>query len=283
MEWQLGWQEGHLSEPIQTGFAELNGARLYYEMAGEGAALVLVHAGIADRRMWEGQFQALAQHYRVIRYDRRGFGKTAMVAGVYSHHQDLADLLGFLGLERVLLLGCSQGGKTILDFALEHPERAEALVLVASALGGFTFAGQAPRQGPALEAAEAQGDLARVNELELQIWVDGPQRTPEQVAPKVRALVREMNLIALSAPSDLGDEQPLEPAAVHRLGEIRAPTLVVVGELDTPRTLAAAERLAAQIAGARQVTMPGTAHLPNLEKPELFNRQVLAFLSTLPG
>jgi pimeloyl-ACP methyl ester carboxylesterase len=266
---------------MQTGFAELNGTRFYYEIAGAGRPLVLVHAGIADSRMWDSQFAVFAEQYQVIRYDRRGFGKTAMVAGPFSHHQDLHGLLHFLNIGRALLVGCSQGGKTVLDFTLEHPQMTEALVLVGSALGGFAFSGERPRQAEELDAAEEAGDLERVNELELQIWVDGASRTPDQVNPQVRELVRAMNLIALATPEGLGEEVPLEPAAATRLAEIRVPIMVIVGDVDTARTLATADYLAATISGAQKVVMAGTAHVPNMEQPELFNAHVLNFLASV--
>ena len=265
----------------RAGYAELNGARFYYEVAGEGDPLVLVHAGIADRRMWDDQFELLAQHYTVVRYDRRGFGRTEMVAGDFSQHGDLYELLKFLKLEQSTLLGCSQGGKTVLDFTLEHPQMVKALVLVASAVGGFAFSGEQPKELAELEEAESVGDLERVNELELRIWVDGHTRTPEQVDQRVRERVREMNLIALRTPADLGRELQLEPPAAIRLDEIRVPTLVVIGDLDTPKTQAAAAMLSEKITGAQKVVIKGTAHLPNMEQPEEFNRHVLAFLKRL--
>ncbi len=265
----------------RSGYADINNARFYYEVAGEGEPLVLVHAGIADGRMWDKQFKVFAQDYMVVRYDRRGFGRTAMVAGPYSHHLDLYEILRFLGIKRAMLLGCSQGGKTVLDLALAHPGMVKALVLVASALGGFTFPGEPPKQYAELEIAEEQGDIARVNELELQIWFDGQHRAPQQVDREMRELVREMNLIALLAPADLGSEQSLEPPAVNRLDEIRVPAVVIVGDLDMPKTLAAADLLMQQITGAQKVVINGTAHLPNMERPEEFNRHVLAFLKRL--
>jgi pimeloyl-ACP methyl ester carboxylesterase len=265
---------------MTNNFAEVNGTRFYYEITGDGHPLVLVHAGITDSRMWNDQFHAFAQQYRVVRYDRRGFGNTPRVAGSYSHHQDLYELLKFLKVEHAYLIGCSQGAKTIVDFALEHPEMAEALVLVSPALGGFTFTGEPPQQAQQLELAENAGNIEQVNELELQIWVDGPQRTPEQVSSVVRERVREMNLIALKTPEELGSEQPLEPAAANRLDEIRIPTLVMIGDIDTPKTLAAANFLAQHIAGARKVSIIGSAHLPNMEKVGEFNRHVLSFLDS---
>ena len=262
----------------KNGFAEVGGARFYYEIAGEGPPLVLLHAGIADGRMWDEQFEVFAEHYQVLRYDRRGFGKTEMVAGAYSHHRDLHELLKLLQIEHAALLGCSQGAKIAVDFTLAHPDMTDALVLVAPALSGFAYTGDMPRQAEQMDLAEEAGDLAQINELELQIWVDGPQRTPDQVDARVRERVREMNRIALQTPDGLGNEQPLEPAAAGRLAELlHTPTLIVVGDLDTPKTLAAAGFLTTHIAGGRKLGMTGVAHLPNMESPEEFNRHVLSF------
>jgi len=264
----------------ECGYAEVGGARFYYEVAGHGDPIVFVHAGIADGRMWDAQFDVFAQRYRVLRYDRRGFGNTAMVAGGFSHHLDLHGLLEFLGIEGAYLVGCSQGAKAIIDFALEYPAMARALAVVSPALSGFAFAGELPRQAEQLDAADEAGDIELVDELELQVWVDGPRRSPDQVDVQVRELVREMNLIALKTSEDLGNEQPLEPPAANRLGGIRAPTLVITGDLDTPKTMAAADFISCHIAGARKVVIAGTAHLPSMEKPEEFNRRLLSFLDS---
>lgn len=264
---------------FESGALAVNGAEFYYEAAGEGEPLVLVHAGIADHRMWDDQFEEFARHYRVIRYDRRGFGRTPMVAGEFSHHDDLAGVLRALGVERAHLVGCSQGGKTVIDFTLPHPEAAGALVLVGSALSGFEFHGEEPAQAAAIEEAAARGDVDGVNELELQIWVDGPREPPGRVGPKIRELVRAMNKVALSAP-EIGIERPLNPPAAARLGEIRAPALVIIGDLDTYHVLATADHLANQIPGAKKATLVGTAHLPNMERPGDFNSLVLAFLGS---
>src|SRR5688500_4113635 len=122
----------------ETGMADVNGARIYYEVAGEGEPLVLVHAGIADSRMWDGQLTAFADRNRVIRHDMRGFGMSAMVDGPFSHHDDLRGLLDSLDVERAHLVGCSMGGGAVLDFALGYPQRVVNLVLVGSAVGGFS-------------------------------------------------------------------------------------------------------------------------------------------------
>jgi pimeloyl-ACP methyl ester carboxylesterase len=263
----------------KTSTVSVSGATLYYELVGEGEPLVLVHAGIADSRMWDGQIEAFAQRYRVIRYDMRGFGKTVMVKGPYSHHEDLRGLLDSVDVGRAHLVGCSMGGATVLDFALRFPERVGALVLVGSDMSGFEADVERPKQWDELVAADEAGDLERVSELEVQIWVDGPGREPEDVPAAVRDLVREMNLIALrNDVAGLGEELPPEPPAVDRLVEIRAPSLVIVGDSDQPRTTATAGLLESELPNVRKVVMPGVAHLPNMERPEEFNRIVLDFL-----
>jgi 2-hydroxy-6-oxonona-2,4-dienedioate hydrolase len=268
----------------EGGFAEVNGASIYYETLGTGEPLVLVHAGIADGRMWDGQLGAFAERFRVIRYDMRGFGRSEMVEGPYSHHEDLLGLLNHLGIERASLVGCSQGGGAVIDFALRHPDRALALVLVGPAVSGVESDEAPPEEWDELVAADEAGDLERVSELEVRIWVDGPYRGPEEVDPAVRGLVREMNLIALQTEaSGLGEETPADPPAADRLAEIQAPTLVLVGELDRPEILAKADLLERSIPNARKVMMPGTAHVPNMERPEEFNRIMLGFLTEARG
>ena len=265
--------------PRSTGTADVNGATLHYEVAGEGEPLVLVHAGISDSRMWEAQVGAFSSRYRTIRYDLRGFGRSPMVEGPFSHHADLRALLDTLEVDRANFVGCSMGGGAVLDFALENPGRVTSLVLVGSAVGGFEFDEAPPKEWDELVAADEAGDLERVSELEVRMWVDGPRRGPDAVDPSVRDLVREMNLIALeNEATQLGEELEPEVPAASRLSGIQAPTLVIVGDEDRARTLAAADRLEEKLPDARKTVMAGTAHLPNMERPGEFNRLVLDFL-----
>lgn len=282
----------------QTATATFNGATFVYEIAGlpvatdgkltvstpmTGTPVVLIHAGIADSRMWDDLFAALAESYTVVRYDMRGFGRSVAGAappaeGAFAHHEDLAALLLHLGIGRASLVGCSMGSKTALDFALQYPARVERLVLSSPAISGFRYDGPPPRQAAELDAAEEAGDLARVNELEMQLWVDGPHRAPDGVDPRVRALASQMNAVALANEGLGGQERPMSPPAAGRLDEVGAPALIIVGELDVARTLASAEHLAANLPDARREIIPGAAHLPNMERPDLFNRLVLEFL-----
>lgn len=260
-------------------FADINGAHIHYQVVGSGHPLVLIHAGICALPMWDEQMTALSERYQVIRYDMRGFGQSAPVAGPYAHHEDLRGLLDHLGIGRAHLLGCSMGGTRALDFTLTYPERTSGLVMVCSTPSGYDPDVEPPPLWDDIIAADKAGDMARVCELEVQLWVDGLQRVPGAVDAEIRRRVYAMNLVALRNDAlGLGKAQPLEPRAITRLGEVTCPTLAIVGELDMPDIGDAAEIMVAEMADARKVMIPGVAHLPNMEKPAEFNRIVLDFL-----
>jgi 3-oxoadipate enol-lactonase len=266
---------------MTSGTLQHEGAELYYEVSGAGVPVVFVHAGIADRRMWDGQFALFAERYRAIRYDQRGFGRTTAQAVPHSHLRDLAALLDHLGVEHAHFVGCSKGGRLIADFALARPEPVLSLVMVNSALPGFEHSGGEPPQWAEILSAFKAGDLERTNELEIQVWIDGARRRPEQVDPAVRALALEMNLIALRKDlAGLGEEER-PPDGAGRLGEITAPLLALASDLDDPDFIRAAEFAVANVPGAQMAVIRGAAHLPSLEQPEAFNRVVLDFLAGL--
>jgi len=264
----------------RTGTLEINGTQLYYEDWGAGPALVLVHAGIADGRMWDDQVAVFAERHRVIRFDQRGFGRSAPASGEFARHEDLRALLEALDIKRAHLVGCSMGGKMLIDFVLTNPAAAASLTLVCTGPYAFQFEAPRPRQADDLNAAYEAGDAERASWLEVELWVDGPQRDPDQVPAAVRQKVYEMNLQAIrNELSHETDEQIVEPHAVGRLGEIQTPTLVIIGDLDNPAAVAGAAFAAATIPGAEKAVMHGTAHLPNMERPDEFNRILGDFLS----
>jgi 3-oxoadipate enol-lactonase len=268
-----------MAKSFTTGFADVNGTRLYYEVAGAGHPLVLNHAGVADSRMWDLQFGVFSQHYKVIRWDSRGYGRSAMPSGPYSGRGDLYALLRYLRVEKAHVLGLSMGGLAAIDFALEHPDMVTALIPVASALGGYQ-----PPASPIwteVQAALKQGDIARAAELQVRRWVDGPNRRPDQVDPGVRDKVLQMTTNAYSSTTEQGNHLPLDPPAIGRLKEIKAPTLVMVGDQDEPYMSDIAERLATGIQGAKKLVISGVAHMLNMEQPDEFNRVVLDFLASV--
>ncbi len=272
---------------VHTGFAEVDGAKLYYETAGSGRPLLLLHAGVADCRMWDDQFAQFAQQHRVIRYDLRGFGKSLMPGCEFSGHADAAGLLDWLGIEQTALVGLSFGGATVLDFALAYPKRVRALVLAAPYISGLDQADKAlytpseelRRYWQAEHNALERNDLEAATEANLRMWVDGPNRTPDQVDAAIRKRVYEMQHHAFTITTPEGARRtPLEPAAFSRLAEIQAPTLVISGEQDVSDFVKISELAAAGIVGAQRIVIPSTAHMSNMEKPAEFNRLVLDFI-----
>ncbi|GAC1359696.1 MAG: alpha/beta hydrolase [Ktedonobacteraceae bacterium] len=274
-----------MSTQIQAGHAEVNGAKLYYEISGEGHPFTLVHGGLVDRQLWDDQFEAFAQHYRVLRYDVRGFGNSSVPTnGDFTMVDDLYHLLKFLGIEKTYLIGLSMGGGIAIDFTLAHPEMIDALITVGAGVSGFEWPGNEESQklGEMIDAALKQGDFERAVEIENRIWTDGPSRTPDQVDPKVRARVRDMNLHNYTLQTeDTPSPRPQEKPAWPRLAEIHAPTLVIIGDVDVAPIQELAETLATSIQGAKKAVIHNAAHHPNMEQPEQFNHIVLDFLASI--
>jgi 3-oxoadipate enol-lactonase len=245
---------------------------------------VLVHAGVGDRRLWDGQMPAFSARHRVVRLDLRGFGESAIPGMPFSHVEDVRALLDHLGIERAALVGNSFGGQVSLDFALVHPERTTALVLVDSALSGWEGSAFLDEFDEEEEALLDAGRLDAAVELNLRTWLDGPEREAAPVTPELRARVAEMQRSSFEALVRAYESSPepgpvawAEPAAATRLADVSVPTLVVVGTLDQPDFRAISARLAAEIPGAESAEFE-TAHLPALERPDEFNRVVLDFL-----
>jgi 3-oxoadipate enol-lactonase len=269
----------------ETGHLAVEGGKIYYEVAGTGHPLVLVHAGVADHRMWDDQFAAFAERFRVVRYDARGFGKTEAEHVTFSDRQDIADLLRHLGIEKTYMLGLSRGGMLALDFTLEHPELVDALIVAAGGVGGYeTPLTEIEQQGIAeWIGLEQAGDYAGLTDLAVRVWADGLGQPEGRAPASVRERLHEMVANNYRLHPDEMISRPLDPPAFGRLAEIRVPTLAIVGDIDTSSTIAAMNLLADQVAGARLVVFPGVAHMVNMEQPERFNAVVLEFLQNVGG
>lgn len=281
--------ETHMTTAPTYQFAELNGTQFHYDIRGSGPAMVLLHSGVSDLRFWDDQIDVFAQLYRVIRYDLRGSGRTPGLAGGTSAHDDLRALLDHFAVNDVIVVGCSVGGGAALDFTVVNPDRVRALIPIAAAVGGYEpqqtdqeATAERDRIGTAVEKAYEAGDIEKAASLYARIWMDGPNRTPDQVDPVVRAKAVDMIMTMFELPEDEDDDYvELEPDAASHLFEINVPTLVIIGDSDVERLIAHAGFIAQTIPGAQQAIMHGVAHYPNMEKPEEFNRLVLDFLANL--
>lgn len=260
-----------------------------YDRAGPTGAnpVVLVHAGIADRRMWEPQWSALTATRDAIRLDLRGYGESSTrPRGDLSPADDVATTLAELGVGRAHLIGASFGAGVAVEVALTEPSLVESLLLTAP--GGSLIADVTPQLRTFIAAEDAAleaGDLEAAVEANVTWWVDGPHRDAGQVDPGVRARVGEMQRRAFELTDDWDDvgEAELDPPALDRLAEIRVPTLVLVGLLDLDAIHDAADRVTTGIAGAKRIDWPDVAHLPSMERPHDFATLVDDWVATHPG
>jgi pimeloyl-ACP methyl ester carboxylesterase len=256
----------------------INGTPHAVEVSGEGGTILLLHAGIADRRMWDDAWPMLTARHRVIRFDMRGYGETPIPADAFSWTGDAAALLGELGVERAHLVGVSMGAGVALDLALAHPELVDRLVLVAPGLPGWKWSDAMDRFDAAETQAVERGDLDEASWVNVRFWVDGVGRPGGEADPAVRQRVFEMQKHAFEIDNPDAKLSWLVSDRAERLGEVRAPTLLVVGELDQPDFLDIGRHMAKAIPDARLEVMPGVAHLPPMEDPQGLSRLVLDFL-----
>ena len=265
---------GAKSVKRESGFAEVNGARLFYEAMGSGPAVVLIHGGLIDSRLWDAQMKPLSKRFRVVRYDIRGYGRSPAPTGEYYPLEDLRALLDFLKIDKATLVGLSLGGIVAADFALEHPARVERLVLVGSGLRGAKLPPD-DKAANARRVAASEGLGKYFDEFLKSDMLAGVRDRPAAREAMQRMMVENYKADAYIR---AGLPQSPEPPTAQRLGQIRAPTLVVVGSLDAKNAQDVAGMLAAGIPGARKVVIPGASHHPPVETPEEFNRVLLDYL-----
>lgn len=259
-------------------------AQIAYDAQGSGPAILLLHAGVTDRRSWAPLVDRLGDGWRSVAYDRRGFGETTYEPGP---HRELDDALAVLDAElatEAIVIGASNGGRRAVDLALAHPERVRALVLIGAGVSGSPeldeadFSPRVQALAARLQAADAGDDVDLLNRVEAHAWLDGWEADEGRVGGPTRELFLDMNGIALRAP-DPGEEEQPEPAW-GRLDQLRVPTLVLCGDLDAV-SLPASGTLATKVAGARYEVLAGTAHLPHLEGHARCFAAIDEFLATL--
>jgi pimeloyl-ACP methyl ester carboxylesterase len=261
--------------------AESGSARLAWSSEGDGEPVLLIHAGVTDRRSWSHLTERLVPQHRVVAYDQRGFGETTYEPEEHSRVADAIAVLDAAGIERAAVVGCSMGGGIAIDLALEHPDRVSRLVLIAASVSGAPWLESYPEPFGGLvarlEAAEEAGDVDETNRLEAWLWLDGAIAPEGRVGGAARELFLEMNRIALSN-EDTGEAIRPEPAW-DRLEKIAVPTLVLSGELDLPDQLTVSQGMVNRIPDARLIELPGVAHLPHLENDDTCLTAITEFLS----
>jgi len=258
---------------VEGDAADVDGGQLFYESGGAGAqAVVLVHDGLIDSSGFDEMWPILCKDFHVVRYDRRGYGKSPAARGPYSQTDDLAAVVAAAGLDRFSLVGFSAGGGIALDYALDNPERVDRLVLVGSTVSGL-------RPSPASDR--------RSNRNFLPILfgnVDGVAanwaKDPYQFAPGSTGAREKALAIWKASPQNIrhlpNDPAKTPSSALPRLQDLRVPTLVVAGDRDFPEIEAAAAL--ARIPNARRVVVADCGHLPQLEHPQQTAAMIGAFI-----
>ena len=271
-----------MASPFEIDF---DGALIRGEAAGFGIPVVFLHSGVTDRRMWSEQMRQLAaEGYHVISYDRRGYGETETTDVPFNHLVDLETVLDRLSVHAAILVGSSMGGGLAIDFALEHPNRTVALVLMGTAVTGaegYEVDEEVEQLEEAFEYARERGNISTANRIQAHEWLDGPYGEAGRVTGPVRELFLAMNEIHLNHPQLTPEERP--QAAFHKLAAITAPTLLVVGELDCSDIIAIHEDLSEELENAFAVVLEDTAHFPSLERPDLFDPILFEFLEAVTG
>lgn len=267
---------------MESDSVEVGNCDIYLETAGEGPAVLFLHAGVADSRMWRDQMEL--EGHRTITFDQRGFGRTKWVPGPYSNRGDALAILNHLDVEEAVVVGCSNGGEAALQLALVAPERVAGLVLVGAAPRGWEPDGgwdDDPLWDRVVAAFKA-GDIDRVVDLDAQMWLAGPERSLDDIDPELIELFQAMDRIPAKTEAERDEHvQTLEPPTNDRLDVITRPTLAIVGEHDYPDLLVAARYLAERISDRDALVLKDTAHLPSLEVPEAFNAALTAFLDSI--
>lgn len=263
---------------------EIGGAILVGTELGEGLPVVFLHAGVCDTRMWQRQMEAVAEAgWHAIAYDRRGYGETESADEPFSHLEDLEGLLEALDIHAAVFVGCSLGGGLAIDFALRNPGQVIGLVLIGTSVTGSPWS--ATEAESQIEAAEEdayeRGDLDMLNKVQAHEWLDGPRAQSGRVSGAARELFLDMNAKALSKPALNHQENP--PPAWDRVGEVGAPTLLMVGDQDFTALVDRHEHLSEEMPNAFAAVLEGVAHIPSIERPELVNSLLLQFLDAIEG
>ena len=252
-------------------------ALINYEIAGEGTPLVLIHGWAQDLSIWDDQVREFARLQRVIRYDRRGYGKSTGFADASADAMDLRILLDSLGIQSAQLLGLSAGSRAAINFAVAFPDRVKALVIYGQALlPGFTPAPDGPTPVMMLRAVAQKHGLDSAG----KVLMAHPLSWTPHGRPEIQNRLK--TLWARYSGQDLLDPKPesgrVPHATLDQVAGIRIPTLVISGDHDLPLFLQVADTLVRRIAGAQRVVIPDAGHGAHFAQPAKFNAAVLRFL-----
>ncbi|TNJ60024.1 alpha/beta hydrolase [Paenibacillus hemerocallicola] len=284
MKQETAGNEKRSDEPmfvIEKGYAVAEGTKLYYETAGAGETVLLIHGAFMTSAIWDSTFAALSDRYRVVRYDWRGMGKSGMGDTPYRAYDDVRGLLDALEIDKAHVVGLSAGGYIAVELSLAYPQRVRSLSLVGAGLFGLPESERLQADNARFYGAASSGDIEGMLREWTQMWLYGPDQPKSRVKPSVIARFEQLSLESLSRSESFEMPLTLVPAPIGRLAEIVAPTLVAWGSLDYQDTKEAANMFSGTIPGARTAELNGSAHIPPMDDPQRFNEALGGFLDGL--
>jgi 3-oxoadipate enol-lactonase len=255
-----------------SGYILVGNDSLYYEIAGSGDVIVFLHDGLLPCDVWDAQFDYFSKDHKVVRYDRRGYGRSSPATDTWSDLEDLRTVLSDLGIEKATLVGASSGGRLAIDFTLAHPQKITSLVLVGGVVGGLPYSKHFISRGGHLPS-----DLKDESQIVMYYAAEDPYEIwNENKAARTRAIELVKSYPVRMTGQRIRDSQKVP--AYKRLNEITVPALILAGEFDIPDVHAQAGAMKAGIPDSKRVIIPRSGHLIPLEQPDLFNEELRIFL-----
>ena len=267
---------------IEEGFAEVNGTRLHYEIAGDGEAIVFIHGNFGDYRHWDDQIAALSKSNQVLRYDVRGYGQSAPPeeGEVYSHHVDLKALMEYHDIPEAHIAGFSMGCGLAVDFVLAFPEMSKSLIAVGPWVAGFN----------APSAQEIFDDFREVSSLLAEEGTEAAKESlfdlhylkpanPHRLAgEKMKQIISDFTFWTFSHENPV---RRLQPPAIQQLDSITIPTLIITSDYDVEACKEVADLLERTIPGAIKVIIENASHIMMMEQPDAFNESIIQFIKQM--
>jgi len=264
-----------ISQVTTSSYIKTGNDSIFYEISGSGPTIVLIHDGLIHREVWDAQFIYFSKKYKVVRYDRRGYGKSSPATGNYSNLEDLNTLFTQLKIDRACLIGASSGGRLAIDFTLMYPQKASSMILVGAVVGGFSFTKHFNTRGGHLPS-----DLKDNQKESLYYASDDPYEIYHENKAAKNKLIElvKNNPIRIYGSQIIASQKT---PAYKRLNEINIPVLILCGEFDIPDVHAHAGAINAGISNSRRIVIPKAGHLIPMEQPDLFNETVANFLKQI--
>jgi len=279
---------GEINLVIDSGYAEVNGTKLYYEIAGKGVPLILIHGSFGDRRHWDLQFKELAKKYKVVRYDVRGYGRSALPNPdeVYKDADDLNALMDFLKIKKAHICGLSMGSIIAIDFTLAYPDKCISLIPIGPRVAGDGVAEYKTPNADTVRIIMTKATEILKNkgakEATDYLWNGDHLMSKGVVSTRTRHALLKMGY-EYSWWRYLNDNKRefAFPVAIKNLKEIKTPTLVVTAEYDFELCKEIADIMMKEIAGAKLISIKNAGHIMNMDNDKEFNKAISEFIDKI--